>query len=361
MTVLNDNTEVLDAVPAALPVEQMVRGEIDIQIKTAKTYPRSIQKFRNETRELACLDEETASECFYALKRSGKTIPGPSVRFAEIIASCWGNCRATAQVIEEGDKFVTSQGSFFDLERNAAVGFQVKRRITDRNGRRYNDDMVMTTSNAASAIAFRNAVLRGIPKAFWLPIYNEARMTATGDAQSIADKRMKLVEFFGKIGVELERILAAVGVPEIDKVGPDELLALKSIASSIKNREITIDQAFPVVVDPDAPKAEQLKNKIGKAKIRRNPAPKVETIEKPASPEPKPEPEPDYESGRPRFQHLIEQLAETTGQQLAACEDALGKWSRKMYQGQGLHQLDENRLNDLALHIIKSDIQVASV
>jgi hypothetical protein len=41
------------------------KAEIDMQIATAKKYPRDIKKFRNESMSLACLDAEVAGECFY--------------------------------------------------------------------------------------------------------------------------------------------------------------------------------------------------------------------------------------------------------------------------------------------------------
>ena len=60
--------EVVEKTDLAM-VEQLTRGEIDIQISTAKRYPRSIERFQSEAEAMACLDEHTASECFYALKR----------------------------------------------------------------------------------------------------------------------------------------------------------------------------------------------------------------------------------------------------------------------------------------------------
>ncbi|MFN8826683.1 MAG: hypothetical protein ACK501_17070, partial [Planctomycetota bacterium] len=46
------------------------------------------------------------------------------------------------------------------------------RRITGKNGRRYSSDMIGVTGNAACSIALRNAVFRGIPRAFWIDIYD---------------------------------------------------------------------------------------------------------------------------------------------------------------------------------------------
>ena len=41
------------------------RSEIDVQINTAKAYPRNIANVLNNIETLATMDEETASSCFY--------------------------------------------------------------------------------------------------------------------------------------------------------------------------------------------------------------------------------------------------------------------------------------------------------
>lgn len=236
--------DVIDAPTELTVVEAMNRAEIDMQISTAKRYPRSIKKFRLEAKDMACLDEEIASSCMYALPRGGKSIEGPSARLAEICLSAWGNCAGAARIIEEGDRFVTAQGVFKDFERNTAVTFEVRRRITTSNGHRYNDDMIGVTSNAACSIAFRNAVFKGIPKAFWQSIYDDARKTAIGDASTIANRRAQMFEYFQKMGVQAEQILALLEKQGIEDIGGEDLLKLKGLATAIKEGDISVDNAF---------------------------------------------------------------------------------------------------------------------
>ena len=50
---------------------------------------------------MATIDAEVAGSCFYKLSRGGKTIEGPSVRLAEIVASAWGNLKFGARIIDE--------------------------------------------------------------------------------------------------------------------------------------------------------------------------------------------------------------------------------------------------------------------
>ncbi len=111
-----------------------------------------------------------------ARRQDGRGAERPA---AEIVTSAWGNCRAGARVVDEGAEFITAQGVFHDLERNVQVTMEVRRRITGKNGRRYSSDMIGVTGNAACSIALRNAVFRGIPRAFWIDIYDAARKVST--------------------------------------------------------------------------------------------------------------------------------------------------------------------------------------
>lgn len=220
------------------------RAEIDQQIATAKRFPRSVKKFMTEAKELATLTEHVAAECFYVLPRDGKKIEGPSARLAEIIASSWGNCRAGARVVGELEDFVVAQGAFYDLERNVAITYEVKRRIADRNGRRYSLDMIGVTANAACSIALRNAVLKGVPKALWSEVYEAARATVRGNERTLSSRRQTAFDYFKKLGVSADRVCSTLGVPGIEDVGLDELLSLQGIRTAIEEGETTPEQAF---------------------------------------------------------------------------------------------------------------------
>ena len=151
-------------------IQAINRAEIDIQVSTAKQFPRDISATLNKIATYATMDKETAEDCFYVLRRKGSNgqdsvIEGLSVRMAEIIAGCWGNIRVQTRIIGNDGKMITAQAICHDLETNFAVSKEVKRRITDRNGRTFSEDMQVVTGNAAASIAFRNAVLAVIPKA----------------------------------------------------------------------------------------------------------------------------------------------------------------------------------------------------
>jgi len=76
--------------PMAGALEQIEKANIDIQIATAHTYPRSLALFNKRALEMVTLDEETAQSCIYRRpvgKEKGKVIyaEGKSIRMAEIV------------------------------------------------------------------------------------------------------------------------------------------------------------------------------------------------------------------------------------------------------------------------------------
>lgn len=236
-------TEVLNVQTTAL--QQITKGEIDMQISTAKQYPRSVTEFKKEALAMATMDEETAESCFYNLTRGGKEIQGPGVRLAEICGSAWGNMRYGARVIAEEGDFIVSQGVAHDLEKNVSATIENRRRITDKFGKKYSSDMIAVTANASCSIALRNAIFKVIPKTYINDIYEAAKKVAIGDAQTLNQKRTNAIEYFAKMGVTKERILETLGkqgVEDIDLVDYEKLIGLKT---AIKDGDTTIEEAFP--------------------------------------------------------------------------------------------------------------------
>lgn len=229
-------------------LEVLQKAEIDQQIATAKKYPRSITSFLQRAKALVTLNQEVAESCNYALPRTEKgrkkLINGPSIRFAEIIRGQFGNCRSAARIVGEEDGYVIAQGVFHDLEANAWNSSEVRRRIVDRNGNRYSVDMVGVTSNAACSIAERNAILKGVGRALWGPLYESAVRAIGGTERTLEKRRLDMLEHFRKLGVKDGQVFAAVGVPGIADIGLEELAALVGIANAIRDGTMTAREAF---------------------------------------------------------------------------------------------------------------------
>lgn len=238
----------VDSASAAL----IASAEINQQIATAKRFPRSVKKFIDQATEMATLNEEIAQECVYALPRREwdqdkneyvtKVIEGPSARFAEIVGSAWGNAHAGTRVVSDTGDFVTAQGVFWDLERNWKVVREVQRRITNKHGKRYGADMIGVTGNAASSIALRNAILAGVPKAFWNGIYQRARHVVLGDFKTLGTRRDNAFKEFVHYGLDKAQVCKIIGVPGEQDVTLELLAALAGILTALKEGGTTAEQ-----------------------------------------------------------------------------------------------------------------------
>jgi len=243
-----DNDTGLMPISAAIhstAMGEITRAEIDSQISTAKRYPRSLARSVKQARDLATMSENIAAACIYSLPRGGKKLTGPSVRMAEIVASAWGNMRFGARVIGDDGKFLTVQGYAHDLESNTAFAFELKLKVTDKNGRRYSDDMIAMTSNAGSSKALRNAVFRVVPRAIVDEIITHVREVIRGDVKTLGARRVAAIEHIEGRGVELPRILNAIGRAGIEEITGEDLVSLRGMMTAINEGELTLSEAFP--------------------------------------------------------------------------------------------------------------------
>jgi hypothetical protein len=227
----------------------LTRSEIDVQIATAKQYPRNLARVLGNIETLATMDEEVAGSCFYTLRRQGKVIEGASVRMAEIIASSWGNLRVQARIIGNDGKMITAQGVCHDLESNYAVSAEVKRRITDKNGHTFSEDMQVVTGNAACAIAMRNALFKVVPAALVKKVIDKAKKVSLGESMTLETSRAKMLQYFKTIGVEEKQILDYLSIEKVDEINIDMVVELRGLANAIKEGTTTAKEAFEPKID----------------------------------------------------------------------------------------------------------------
>ena len=240
-------TEIIEVKQADM-LSAINRAEVDIQIATAKQYPRDLSQVLNKIKTYATMDMETAEDCFYALRRGRgndtSVIEGISVRLAEIIAGAWGNLRVQSRIIGNDGRTITCQGICHDLETNLAVSVEVKRKITDRNGKTFSEDMQVVTGNAASAIAFRNAVLKVVPKAITKKVINDIKEVALGKSIDLETRRQRMVGYFTQIGVTQSELLSYCGVKSIEQIDNQIVFELRGLANAIKEGTTTVQETF---------------------------------------------------------------------------------------------------------------------
>jgi len=238
---MNTEIEIMKSDDAVMAV---TKAEVDIQIATAHQYPRSIANFQNECSALATMTPEIAQECIFSLPRGGKTIQGESIRLAEIVAHTYCNLRIGSRQISDDGKSITVQAVCHDLEKNVAIQTEVKRRITYKDGRRYNDDMIIMAINAAQSIAVRNAIFKAVPKALIANVVTKIKAVIVGDEATFEDRKKKCFEYFKSLGVDKKAVLKALGIKGDGDVDGDIMITLTGIASGIKSGEFTAKDAF---------------------------------------------------------------------------------------------------------------------
>lgn len=225
------------------------RAEVDMQISTAKQYPRDLNAVLNKIATYATMDKETAEDCFYVLRRKDANgqdtvIEGLSVRMAEIIAGAWGNLRVQTRIIGNDGRMITAQAVCHDLETNFAVSKEVKRSIMTKKGYAYSQDMQVVTGNAAASIAFRNAVLTVIPKAVTKRIINEVKQVALGQSIDLETSRQNIIQYFAKLGVSQQQLFDYLGIKKLEEIDKQSVFELRATANAIKEGTTTVQETF---------------------------------------------------------------------------------------------------------------------
>lgn len=231
------------------------------QVATAKRFPRSLTQFRKELAEIAQMNPHVAQEMMYSLPRAGKQLVGPSIRFAEAALSAYGNARAGVEVVDvqrtEDGCWVVAEGRFYDCEKNVGIAIRTRRRVVAKT---INADAIQVTGVAASSIALRNSILRGVPKALWADLFEKAKATAVGEIKSIAEVIDRLFAVITKMGVTETMIFNALNIAGKDDVGADQIIAMQSWQNQLSAGESTIEDIFG---SPDDVEIERLMNALG--------------------------------------------------------------------------------------------------
>ena len=150
----------------------------------------------------------------------------------------------SGRIASEEQDFIIAVGTVHDLETNVATSIEVRKRITTKDGKRYGTDMIAIASNAAIAIAMRNAIFKIIPKAYIDQIWNTAKKVAIGDATTLITRRQKALEHFQKLGVSKEQVLAYLEKNGTEEIGLNEIEKLLGLISALKEGEISLEEAF---------------------------------------------------------------------------------------------------------------------
>lgn len=222
-------------------------AEAQGKLVIAKRFPRDEVEAYAKAME-ACQRPTMAAKAFYSFPRGGQTVEGPTIRFAEELARCWGNIDYGIKELSQDDGKSEMQAYAWDLETNA----QSVQNFTNPHQREQGKKMVQLTSqrdiyenNANMATRrLRSRILAILPSWFVEDAIEECKKTLAGRNDTpLIDRVKKMVVAFAKIGVTQEQIERRLK-KKIDTMNADDFVEYTGIYNAIKQGESKIAEWF---------------------------------------------------------------------------------------------------------------------
>lgn len=222
-------------------------AEAQGKLVIAKRFPRDeVQAYAKAIE--ACQRPSMAVKAFYSFPRGGQTVEGPTIRFAEELARCWGNIDYGIKELSQDNGKSEMQAYAWDLETNA----QSVQNFTNPHQREQGKKMVTLTSqrdiyesntNMATR-RLRSRILAILPSWFVEACVEECKKTVAGDnGLPLVDRVKRMVVMFAKFGVTQEQIEKRLK-RKVDTMTADDFVEYVGIYNAIKNKESKISEWF---------------------------------------------------------------------------------------------------------------------
>lgn len=222
-------------------------AEAQGKLVIAKRFPRNEVAAFAKAME-ACQRPAMAEKAFYSFPRGGQKVEGPTIRFAEELARCWGNIDYGIKELSQDDGKSEMQAYAWDLETNA----QSVQNFTNPHQREVGKKMQTLTSqrdiyenNANMATRrLRSRILAILPSWFVEECIAECKRTIAGNNDTpLIDRVKKMVLQFAKLGVTQEQIEARLK-RKVDTMTIDDFTDYIGIYNAIKNGESKVADWF---------------------------------------------------------------------------------------------------------------------
>ena len=250
--------------PINLPTDTINQGTVAIEasravaeaqgkLLIAKKFPRDEIAAYSKAIE-ACRRKTMAKKAFYAYPRGGQTVEGPTIRFAEELARCWGNIDYGIKELSQDGGKSELQAYAWDLETNA----QSVQNFTNPHQREVKGKMQSLTSqrdiyeaNANMATRrMRARILAILPAWFVEDCIAECKRTLAGDNEEpLIDRVKKMVIQFQKFGVSQEMIERRLK-RKVETMTADDFTEYIGIFNAIKEGESKVAEWF--AAEPEA-------------------------------------------------------------------------------------------------------------
>lgn len=222
-------------------------AEAQGKLVIAKRFPRDEVQAYNRVAQ-ACQRKGIAEKAFYSYNRGGGTVSGPTIRFAEELARCWGNIDYGIKELSQDEGKSEMQAYAWDLETNAQsvqnftnphireVGGKAKILTSQRDIYEINANM--------GARRLRSRILAILPTDLVDMAINECKKTLAGsNDEPLIDRVKKMIVAFGKLGVTQDQIEKRLG-RKVDTMTIDDFTDYIGIYNAIKQGESKIAEWF---------------------------------------------------------------------------------------------------------------------
>lgn len=222
-------------------------AEAQGKLVIAKRFPRDEVQAYNRVAQ-ACQRKGIAEKAFYSYNRGGGTVSGPTIRFAEELARCWGNIDYGIKELSQDEGKSEMQAYAWDLETNAQsvqnftnphireVGGKAKILTSQRDIYEINANM--------GARRLRSRILAILPTDLVDMAINECKKTLAGNNdEPLIDRVKKMIVAFGKLGVTQDQIEKRLG-RKVDTMTIDDFTDYIGIYNAIKQGESKIAEWF---------------------------------------------------------------------------------------------------------------------
>ena len=228
-------------------------AEAQGKLVIAKRFPRNEVDAYAKAMQ-ACQRPSMAAKAFYSFPRGGQTVAGPTIRFAEELARCWGNIDYGIKELSQDDGKSEMQAYAWDLETNA----QSVQNFTNPHQREKTDKKTRTVvmenltsqrdiyeNNANMATRrLRSRILAILPSWFVEDAIEECKKTLAGQNDTpLIDRVKKMVVQFAKLGVTQEQIEKRLK-KKIETMNADDFADFIGIYNAIKQGESKIADWF---------------------------------------------------------------------------------------------------------------------
>lgn len=225
-------------------------AEVQAAVVVARQNPRSVERATAEMRE-SFKHHALADRSFFAYRRGGSNITGPTIHMARELGRLWENVQWGINELRRDDVKGESEmiAWAWDLQANirSSTTFIVKH-ARDRTGGGRDDltslrDIYENNANNG-ARRVREMIFAVLPAWFVDDAKALARKTlADGGGVPLPARRANIIKAFGELGVTQTQLVARFGA--VEDWGDVQLANMGVLGRSIRDGETTVEEAFP--------------------------------------------------------------------------------------------------------------------